>query len=164
MFSLGILTISTSGHQGKREDTSGMAISRILAPPIFKEERYEMIADVQEVIEDRFRTWADDEGLDLIVSTGGTGLGPYDVTPEACLAVIDREVPGMAETMRVETLSKTPMAMLSRSVVGARGHTLIVTLPGSPKAVEECLEVILPVLPHALEILKDRAEGHPTGH
>ena len=164
MFSLGILTISTSGHQGKREDTSGMAIRRILAPPIYKEERYEIIADVQEVIEDRFRTWADEEGLDLVVSTGGTGLGPHDVTPEACLAVIDREVPGMAETMRAETLSKTPMAMLSRSVVGARGHTLIVTLPGSPKAVDECLEVILPVLPHALELLKDRAEGHPTGH
>lgn len=165
MFSLGILTISTSGHQGKRkEDASGMAIRRILAPPIYKEERYEMVADVQEVIEDRFRTWTDEERLDLIVSTGGTGLGPDDVTPEACLAVIDREVPGMAETMRAETLSKTPMAMISRSVVGARGRTLIVTLPGSPKAVEECLEVILPVLPHALEILKDRAEGHPTGH
>ncbi len=164
MFSLGILTISTSGHQGKREDTSGMAIRRILAAPIYEEERYEIIGDVQEVIEDRFRIWADEEGLDLIVSTGGTGLGPHDVTPEACLAVIDREVPGMAETMRAETLSKTPMAMISRSVVGIRRGTLIVTLPGSPKAVEECLEVILPVLPHALEILKDRSEGHPTGH
>ena len=165
MFSLGILTISTSGHQGKRnEDTSGMTIRRILAPPTYKEERYEIIADVREVIEDRFRTWTDEEELDLIVSTGGTGLGPDDVTPEACLAVIDREVPGMAETMRAETLSKTPMAMISRSVVGIRKGTLIVTLPGSSKAVAECLEVILPVLPHALEILKDRAEGHPTGH
>ena len=164
MFTLGILTVSTSGHQGKREDTSGMAIRRILAPPLYKEARYEVISDVREVIEDRFRAWADRDGLDLIVSTGGTGLSPNDVTPEACLAVIDREVPGMAETMRAKTLSKTPMAMLSRSVAGARGHTLIVTLPGSPKAVEECLEVILPVLPHALEILKDRAKGHPTGH
>ena len=164
MFTLGILTISTSGHEGKREDASGAAIRRILAPPVYKEERYEMIPDVREVIEDRFRTWADEDRLDLIVSTGGTGLSPTDVTPEACLAVIDREVPGMAETMRAQTLSKTPMAMISRSVVGARGHTLIVTLPGSPKAVVECLEVILPVLPHALEILKDRAEGHPTGH
>ena len=163
MFTLGILTVSTSGHQGKREDASGMAIRRILSSPLYKEVRYEVIADVQEVIEDRFRVWADRDGLDLIVSTGGTGLSPNDVTPEACLAVIDREVPGMAETMRAQTLSKTPMAMLSRSVVGARGHTLIVTLPGSPKAVQECLEVILPVLPHALEILKDRAKGHPTG-
>lgn len=165
MFSLGILTISTSGHQGKRrEDASGMAIRRILGPPIYKEKQYEMIPDVREMIEDRFRTWADEEGFDLIVSTGGTGLSPSDVTPEACLAVIDREVPGMAETMRAETLSKTPMAMISRSVVGIRKGTLIVTLPGSPKAVEECLEVILPVLPHALEILKDTAHGHPTGH
>ncbi len=164
MFTLGILTISTSGHEGKREDASGAAIRRTLAPPVYKEERYEMIPDVREAIEDRFRTWADEDRLDLIVSTGGTGLSPTDVTPEACLAVIDREVPGMAETMRAQTLSKTPMAMISRSVVGARGHTLIVTLPGSPKAVVECLEVILPVLPHALEILKDRAEGHPTGH
>ena len=84
-------------------------------------------------------------------------------TPEACLAVIQREVPGLAEAIRAQTLKKTPMAMLSRSVAGIRGDTLIVTLPGSPKAVRECLEVIIPVLPHALEILKDRAEGHPTG-
>ena len=164
MFTLGILTVSTSGQQGKREDTSGRAIREILAPPVYEEARYEVVADVQKVIEDRFRTWADEDGLDLIVSTGGTGLSPNDVTPEACLAVIDRQAPGMAETMRAQTLAKTPMAMLSRSVVGARGHTLIVTLPGSPKAVVECLEVILPVLPHALEILRDRAKGHPTGH
>lgn len=164
MFSLGILTISTSGHQGKRrEDTSGMAIRRILSPPTYREERYEIVPDEREVIEDRFRTWADEEGFDLIVSTGGTGLSPTDVTPEACLAVIDREVPGMAETMRAETLSKTPMAMISRYVVGIRKGTLIVTLPGSPKAVEECLEVILPVLPHAMEMLKEADHSHPTG-
>ena len=164
MFTLGILTISTSGQQGKREDASGQSIRQILAPPIYKEARYEVIADVKEVIEDRYKRWADEDNLDLIVSTGGTGLSPSDVTPEACLAVIDREVPGMAETMRAQTLRKTPMAMISRSVVGIRGGTLIVTLPGSPKAVGECLEVILPVLPHALEILKDRAQSHPTRH
>ena len=164
MFTLGILTISTSGQQGEREDTSGQMIRQILAPPIYKEVCYEMIADVKEIIEDRYKRWADEDNLDLIVSTGGTGLSPSDITPEACLAVIDREVPGMAETMRAQTLRKTPMAMISRSVVGIRGGTLIVTLPGSPKAVEECLEVILPVLPHALEILKDRAQSHPTGH
>ena len=164
MFSLGILTISTSGHQGKREDASGEMIRQILATPSYREVRYEMIPDSKKVIEDRFKNWADEDDLDLIVSTGGTGLSPSDVTPEACLAVIDRQVPGMAETMRAQTLRKTPMAMISRSVVGVRGGTLIVTLPGSPKAVEECLEVILPVLPHALEILKDRAQSHPTGH
>ncbi len=163
MFNLGILTVSTSGYHGKREDTSGEAIRELLAPPLYQVQRYEIVPDDDEVIQDRFKRWADDDGLDLVISTGGTGLSPRDVTPEACLAVIQREVPGLAEAIRAQTLEKTPMAMLSRSVAGIRGDTLIVTLPGSPKAVRECLEVIIPVLPHALEILKDRAEGHPTG-
>ena len=162
MFNLGVLTVSTSGYHGRREDTSGQAIRDILAPPLYEVGRYEVVPDQREVIEDKFKEWADDDNLDLIVSTGGTGLSPNDVTPEACLSIIDREVPGMVEAIRVQTLKKTPMAMLSRSVAGIRGHTLIVTLPGSPKAVRECLEVIAPVLPHALEILKDRARGHPT--
>jgi molybdenum cofactor synthesis domain-containing protein len=161
MFNLGILTVSTSGYHGKREDTSGKAIRELLAPPLYQVQRYEIVPDEDEVIQDRFKRWADD-GLDLVISTGGTGLSPRDVTPEACLAVIEREVPGLAEAIRAQTLKKTPMAMLSRSVAGIRGDTLIVTLPGSPKAVRECLEVIIPVLPHALEILKDRAQGHPT--
>lgn len=163
MFNLGILTVSTSGYHGKREDTSGKAIRELLAPPLYQVQRYEIVPDDDEVIQDRFKRWADDDGLDLVISTGGTGLSPRDVTPEACLAVIQREVPGLAEAIRAQTLEKTPMAMLSRSVAGIRGDTLIVTLPGSTKAVRECLEVIIPVLPHALEILKDRAEGHPTG-
>ncbi len=162
MFNLGVLTVSTSGYHGRREDTSGQAIRDILAPPLYGVGRYEVVPDQREVIEDRFKEWADDDNLDLIVSTGGTGLSPNDVTPEACLSIIDRQVPGMVEAIRVQTLKKTPMAMLSRSVAGIRGRTLIVTLPGSPKAVRECLEVIAPVLPHALEILKDRARGHPT--
>ena len=161
MFNLGVLTVSTSGYHGRREDTSGQAIRDILAPPQYEVGRYEVIPDQRDVIECRFKEWADSDNLDLIVSTGGTGLSPTDVTPEACLAVIDREVPGMVEAIRLQTLKKTPMAMLSRSVAGIRGNTLIVTLPGSPKAVRECLEVIAPVLPHALEILKDRAHGHP---
>ncbi len=163
MFNLGILTVSTSGYHGKRKDTSGEAIRELLAPPLYQVQRYEIVPDDDEVIQDRFKRWADDDGLDLVISTGGTGLSPRDVTPEACLAVIQREVPGLAEAIRAQTLEKTPMAMLSRSVAGIRGDTLIVTLPGSTKAVRECLEVIIPVLPHALEILKDRAEGHPTG-
>ncbi len=162
MFNLGVLTVSTSGYHGRREDTSGQAIRDILAPPLYGVGRYEVVPDQREVIEDRFKEWADDDNLDLIVSTGGTGLSPNDVTPEACLSIIDRQVPGMVEAIRVQTLKKTPMAMLSRSVAGIRGRTLIVTLPGSPKAVRECLEVIAPVLPHALEILRDQARGHPT--
>ncbi len=162
MFSLGILTVSTSGYQGLREDTSGKVIRGLLAPPHYEVRQYALVSDDHQAIEERLRAWADEEGLDLIVSTGGTGLGPTDVTPEACLAVIQRQVPGLAEAMRFQTLKNTPMAMLSRSVAGVRGHTLIITLPGSPKGVKECLEVIMPVLPHALELLRGEAQGHPT--
>jgi molybdenum cofactor synthesis domain-containing protein len=100
--------------------------------------------------------------VDLVISTGGTGLGPRDVTPEACLSILDKEVPGLAEAMRAETLKYTPMAMLSRSVAGIRGNTLIITLPGSPKGVKETLEVVKPVLPHAIELLKkESVYEHP---
>ena len=162
MFSLGILTISTSGHQGRREDTSGQAIRELLASPQYQVRQYEVIPDDRGTIESHLVRWADDEDLELIVTTGGTGLGPQDVTPEACLAVTDRQVPGLAEAMRAQTMKFTSMAMLSRSVAAVRGHTLMVTLPGSEKAVRQCLEVVMPVLPHALEILKDRAQGHPV--
>ena len=124
--------------------------------------RYEVVADDKDVIAGRLSEWADSGEVDLIVTTGGTGLGRHDITPEACLSVIDKEVPGLAETMRAETLKFTPMAMLSRSVAGIRGHTLIITLPGSTKGVQECLEVVLPVLPHALELLqRESVSDHP---
>ena len=162
MFKLGVLTVSTAGYHGQREDTSGQAIQEILAPPDYECLKYEVVSDEKEMIADRLVTWADADTLDLIVTTGGTGVAPRDVTPEACLSVIDREVPGLAEAMRSRTLEKTPMAMLSRSVAGIRGRTLVVTLPGSPRGVRECLEVIQGVLPHALELLRDEARGHPT--
>lgn len=162
MFRLAVLTISTSGSQGQREDTSGQAIQSILAPPDYETVNYDMVADDKETIAGRMAEWADSGEVDLIVSTGGTGLGRYDITPEACLSIIDKEVPGLAETMRAETLKFTPMAMLSRSVAGIRGHTLIITLPGSTKGVHECLEVVLPVLPHALELLqRESVSEHP---
>ncbi len=164
MFTLAVLTISTSGFHGQREDTSGEAVKELLAPPQYKTAQYDVVPDDKEMIADSLRRWADQDKVDLIVTTGGTGLAPSDVTPEACLSVFERQVPGLAEAMRAQTLGNTPMAMLSRSVAGIRGRTLIVTLPGSPKGVRECLEVIMPVLPHALELLKEQAAGHPTGH
>ena len=122
-----------------------------------------MVSDDHEIIAQKMSEWADAPDVHLIVSTGGTGLGPHDVTPEACLSIIDREGPGMAETMRAETLKFTPMAMLSRSVVGVRGTTLIVTLPGSPKGVSETLEVVKPVLLHAVELLnRESVQEHPV--
>ena len=161
MFKLGVLTVSTLGYQGQREDASGKAIQEVLAPPDYDCQRYEVVADEQEMIAGRLLKWADEDGLDLIVTTGGTGVAPRDVTPEACLSVIEKEVPGLAEAMRARTMEKTHTAMLSRSVAGIRGQTLIVTLPGSPRGVRECLEVIQPVLPHAIELLRGEARGHP---
>ena len=162
MYGLAVLTVSTSGYHGQREDTSGQAIKEMLGPPDYEVVRYEIVSDEKDMIAERMAQWADAPEVDLIVSTGGTGLGPRDVTPEACLSIIDREVPGIAENMRAETLKFTPMAMLSRSVAGIRGNTLIITLPGSPKGVRETLEVVKPILPHALELLnKESVSEHP---
>ena len=162
MYGLAILTVSTSGAQGEREDTGSEAIKEVLAPPEYEVVRYEIVSDEKAVIAERMAQWADAPDVDLVVSTGGTGLGPRDVTPEACLSILDKEVPGLAEAMRAETLKFTAMAMLSRSVAGIRGSTLIITLPGSPKGVKETLAVVKPVLPHAIELLKkESVSEHP---
>ena len=163
MYRLAILTVSTSGYHGQREDTSGQAIREILAPPDYDVTRYEVVPDDRDMIAERLVQWAEDSDVDLVVTTGGTGLGPHDITPEACLSVFDREVPGLAETMRAQTLQFTPMAMLSRSVAGIRGSTLIISLPGSPKGVRECLDVVTPVLGHALHLLgSESVSDHPV--
>jgi len=162
MFGLAVLTVSTSGSQGKRDDSSGQAIKDLLEGDDFQVVRYEIVSDDKDTISAKLAEWADADDVDLIVSTGGTGLGRYDVTPEACLAILDKEVPGMAEAMRAKTLEFTPMAMISRSVTGIRGNTLIITLPGSTKAVQECLDVVMPVIPHALELLhRETVSEHP---
>ena len=157
MFKVGILTISDKGSRGERQDKSGEAIREIISSIDAPIVNYDIVPDEKELIIEKLVKWVDEGDLDVLITTGGTGLTPRDVTPEATLAVVDRIVPGFAEAMRAESLKKTPMAMLSRAVVGTRGRCLIINLPGSPKAVRECLEVILPALPHALETLKGQA-------
>ncbi len=157
-FLAAILTTSDKAAAGQRTDTSGDAIREMLSSLDVTVERYEVVPDERAAISGRLMAWADEAGLDLIVTTGGTGLGPRDVTPEATRDAIDYEAPGLAEAMRLEGLKHTPMAMLSRAVVGVRGRTLIVNLPGSPKGVRENLSVLLPVLPHALELLRGHTE------
>lgn len=162
MLGLGVLTISTSGAQGNREDTSGEAIREILSGDGFEVVRSEIVSDDFDTIAAKMADWADSPEVNLIVSTGGTGLTRDDCTPEACLSILDKEVPGMAEAMRAKTLQFTPMAMISRSVVGIRSSTLIITLPGSTKGVRECLEVVQPVLHHAVELLqRETVSEHP---
>lgn len=157
MIKVGIITASDKGAAGEREDKSGLLLRQMVAPLGAEVVEYAVLPDDRAGIEAKLREMADVRGLDLILTTGGTGLGPRDVTPDATLAVIDTPVPGLPEAMRRESLAKTPHAMLSRAAAGIRGRTLIVNLPGSPKAVRECLEVILPAIPHAIEVLRGEA-------
>lgn len=160
MFKIGILTISDKGARGEREDLSGAAIREMVFNLKGQVVRYGMVPDERDIISQKLVEWCS-EGLDLILTTGGTGLGPRDITPEATRDVIEREAPGMAEAMRYEGLRFTPMAMLSRAVAGVRGSTLIINLPGSPKGVRESLAALMAVLPHAINILKGEVGEHP---
>ena len=157
MFTVGILTVSDKGSTGERQDESGPVIKGLLLVVGAQIARYDIVPDEKETISSKLIEWADTAGIDLILTNGGTGLSPRDITPEATLAVIDRFAPGFSEAMRLESLKKTPMGMLSRGVSGIRRRTLIINLPGSPKAVSECLEVMIPALPHAVETLRGEA-------
>lgn len=161
MITVGILTISDSSYRGEREDLSGPLIREMVVERLgAKVELEAVVPDEFDIIKGTLMVWSDEVGLDLILTTGGTGFGPRDVTPEATRVVIEREAPGLAEAMRAKGLEITPHAILSRAVAGIRGHTLIVNLPGSPKAVREDLEVILPAFPHGIELLKGGRGGH----
>ena len=154
VFNLGILTISDAGFKGERADTSGDAISELMTERGFREALRDIVPDEKELISERLRDWCDGGEVDLVLTTGGTGLGPRDVTPEATRAVIELEVPGMAEAMRIQALENTPLAMLSRSVAGVRAGCLIINLPGNPAGVRETLDVAVPAIPHALEMIR----------
>lgn len=161
MITIGVLTISDSGAQGTRQDTSGEMIRALVASlPGAQVSAGAIIPDERPLIEATLRSWSDEKHLNLVLTTGGTGLAPRDVTPEATRAVIEREAPGIAEAMRAESLKHTPFGMLSRAVTGVRNRTLIINLPGSPQAVKECLAYILPVLPHALNLLLEGPKEH----
>lgn len=154
MFTVGILTISDKGWRGERPDVSGKVAREVLSRLDVSVVNTDLVPDEKEVIARKLVKWADEDRLDLIVTTGGTGLTKRDVTPEATLSVVDRVVPGFAEAMRLESLKKTPMAVLSRAVAGVRGECLIINLPGNPEAVRDCLEAVLPALSHAVETIK----------
>ena len=161
----GILTVSDRSARGERPDLSGPALVELIRAQGWETARTGILPDELPQLRETLSAWADEGGLEVILTTGGTGFAPRDVTPEATRLVIDREAPGLAEAMRLASLKSTPHAMLSRAVAGIRGRVLIINLPGSPKAAVENLQVILPVLAHAVELLQDKpdSEKHHQG-
>ncbi|MGI8916367.1 MAG: MogA/MoaB family molybdenum cofactor biosynthesis protein [Chloroflexota bacterium] len=159
-FTAAVLTISDRASTGETEDRSGPLLLELLGAAGFRVVATTILPDERTEIGDRLRTWADRDRVALICTTGGTGLAPRDVTPEATRDILEREAPGIAEAMRLASLPITPLAMLSRAVAGVRRQTLIVNLPGSPKAVRECFAIIAPVLRHAVELIEGAASPH----
>ncbi|NPA90151.1 MAG: MogA/MoaB family molybdenum cofactor biosynthesis protein [Chloroflexi bacterium] len=161
MFTVGVLTISDRVSRGEAEDRSGPLLARLAREVLgWDVVVQQVVPDEREQIREVLRSWADDLDVALVLTTGGTGFAPRDVTPEATRDVIERETPGLVEAMRSASLQVTPHAMLSRAVAGIRGRTLIVNMPGSPKAVEEQFHVIAPALPHGIRLLRDVPQEH----
>jgi molybdopterin adenylyltransferase len=158
----GILTLSDRSSRGERADASGPALANLIQEEGWSVVQHEVLPDDESAIREVLVTWADGGTMDVVLTTGGTGFSPRDVTPEATRAVIQREAPGLAEAMRAASLRVTPHAMLSRIVTGIRGKTLIINLPGSPKGAVENLQVIIPVLPHAVQLLHEDPASEST--
>ena len=158
----GILTLSDRSSQGEHEDASGPALARLILAEGWSVAKQQILPDDESAIRRLLIEWSDADDLDVILTTGGTGFSPRDVTPEATRAVMERDAPGLAEAMRSASLKITPHAMLSRTVAGIRKKTLIVNLPGSPKGAVENLQVIVPVLPHATQLLHEDPASEAT--
>jgi len=158
IYSCGILTISDKGARGERQDTSGQNLKAIMASQGFDVKWYDIVPDEERTIEKTLVKWIDELHVDLVITTGGTGVAPSDVTPEATRRIIDREIPGIAEAMRLASLKKTPNAILSRGIAGIRKESLVINLPGSKKAAAENIEAVLAAIPHAL----DKIKGNPA--
>jgi molybdopterin adenylyltransferase len=158
----GILTLSDRSSRGERADSSGPALANLIQAEGWSVVKQALLPDEEPAVREILTDWADQGELDVILTTGGTGFSPRDVTPEATRAVIERETPGLAEAMRAASLKVTPHAMLSRIVTGIRKKTLIINLPGSPKGALENLRVVIPVLPHAVQLLQEDPASEST--
>ena len=150
--------MSDKGARGERVDLSGPALTEWLKPKGVETELYEMIPDDEDLIAEKLSQWADSGSLDIILTTGGTGVSPRDVTPEATMRILDKVIPGLGELMRFKSLAKTPSAAISRAVAGIRGRTLIINLPGSPRGAVENLEAVWDAVPHAVA----KIQGDPS--
>jgi molybdenum cofactor synthesis domain-containing protein len=160
----GILTLSDRSARGEREDSSGPALANLIQAEGWSVVKQSLLPDDESAIREILTSWADSGEMDVLLTTGGTGFSPRDVTPEATRTVIDREAPGLAEAMRAASLKVTPHAMLSRIVTGIRRRTLIINLPGSPKGAVENLQVVVPVLPHAVQLLQEDPASESAHH